>query len=74
MPIKAPSDREIWHDAMGILLAQMSPAKAIRILSALQVGHGDYVREREEFFPNKTVREIAEEARRYERRRKKESA
>jgi len=30
MRTRVPSDQEIWRDAMQILLAQMSPAKAIR--------------------------------------------
>lgn len=65
-----PSDREIWHDAMEILLSQLSPAKAMRVLSALQLGHGDYARTREELFGQQSVSEIASRVRRYERRKR----
>ena len=70
MAIRVPSEQEIWHDAMEILLSQLSPAKAVRILSAMQMGHGDYPRTREELFGQQSVSEIAAKGRRYERRKR----
>lgn len=71
MAIRVPSEQEIWHDAMEILLTQLSPAKAMRILSALQMGHGDYAQVREELFGHQSVSEIARKVRRHERRKQK---
>ena len=56
---------------MEILLAQLSPAKAIRVLSALQMGHGDYMREREEMFGHLSVSELAKQVGRHERRKRR---
>ena len=68
--MRVPSEQEIWHEAMEILLSQLSPAKAMRILSAMQMGHGDYARTREELFGQQSVSEIASQVRRYERRKR----
>ena len=73
MPIKVPSEQEVWHEAVEILINQLSPAKAMRILSALQLGYGDYVLMREELFGNLTVSEIANETRRYTDKKKKKA-
>ena len=70
MAIRVPSEQEIWHDAMEILLAQLSPARAMRMLSALQMGHGDYARVREELFGQKSVAELARRVRGHERRKR----
>jgi hypothetical protein len=69
--MRVPSDQEIWQDAIEILLAQMSPSRAIRMLSALQVGHGDYAQVRDELFKDKSVSEIAKQIRRYERQKRR---
>jgi hypothetical protein len=71
MAVRVPSEQEIWHDAMEILLDQLSPAKAIRVLSALQMGHGDYMREREEMFGHLSAGELVKQVRRHERRKPK---
>lgn len=73
MPIKVPSEQEVWHEAMEILINQLSPAKAMRILSALQLGHGDYALMREELFGNLSVSEIAKETRLYISQKKKKA-
>ncbi len=71
MAIRIPSEQEIWQEAMEILLTQLGPGKAIRLLSALQMGHGDYMRERKEIFGHLSVAELAKQVRRYERRKRK---
>lgn len=71
MAIRVPSEREIWHDAMEILLAQLSPARAVRVLSAFQMGHGDYALTREELFGKQSVGDIAKQVRRHERGKRK---
>lgn len=50
------------------LRLHFTPPVAAELSVVSDTCHGDYVREREEFFPGKTVSEIAEEARRYDER------
>jgi len=45
MRTRVPSDQEIWRDAMQILLAQMSPAKAIRDYKHVSRKHPQQVRD-----------------------------
>ena len=71
MAVRVPSEQEIWHDAMEILLTQLSPGKAVRVLAALQMGHGDYARTRDELFGEKSVADLAKQVRRYEKRMRK---
>jgi len=69
--VKVPSDLEIWNEAMELLVKHLSPSKAIRVISMLQLGHGDYMREREEMFGQQSVAEIVKHVRAHERRKRK---
>jgi|HubBroStandDraft_6_1064221.scaffolds.fasta_scaffold984287_2 hypothetical protein len=65
--IKVPSEQEIWREAFDILNAQMGPAKAMRLISAMRIGGGDYLSLRDELFGGISARELLDKARNYEK-------
>ncbi len=65
--IKVPSEQEIWREAFHILNVQMGPAKAMRLISAMRIGGGDYLSLRDELFSGESARALLEKARDYEK-------
>jgi hypothetical protein len=53
---------------MDLLLTKMSPSKAIRILSAIQLGSGDYTEARKQLIPEASVKELVSRIRENEQR------
>jgi hypothetical protein len=63
---KVPSEQEIWREAFDVLNVQLGPAKAMRLISAMRIGGGDYVSLRDDLFGNVPARELLEKVRSYE--------
>jgi hypothetical protein len=68
MTIQVPSDQEIWQDALEILSERMSPAKAVRLVSFLRLGSGDYTGWRETMVPGESVTNLARQIREHQDR------
>ena len=66
--IQVTSDQQIWREAMDLLLTKMSPSKAVRILSAIQLGSGDYTEARKQLIPDISLKDIASRIRESERK------
>ena len=60
--------QQIWREAMELLLTKMSPSKAIRILSAIQLGTGDYTEARKQLIPETSLKELTSRIRESERK------
>jgi hypothetical protein len=56
------TEQELTEEAFAILRQHLPPHKVARLLSIWQVGHGDYVKEREALFAGETVESLFEEA------------
>jgi hypothetical protein len=67
MTIKVPSEPEIWREALDILSTHMGPAKAMRLISAMRIGGGDYLSLRDEMFAGVSARDLIKQVRGYER-------
>ena len=50
------------EEAAAILLERMPPSKVARLLSAWQVGHGDYLALRDKLFAGETVDSLYQQA------------
>jgi hypothetical protein len=57
-----PSDVEIAKEALSVLMEHMPASKVARLLSALQIGDGDYLKLREELFAGETVESLFKKA------------
>jgi hypothetical protein len=55
MSIKINGEAEIIREASEILFQHLSPSKLARFWANWQLGQGDYLRWRNEFFANHTV-------------------
>ena len=66
--IHVTSEQQIWREAMDLLLTKMSPSKAVRILSAIQLGMGNYTETRKQLIPETSLKEIASRIRESERK------
>lgn len=53
-----PSDVEIAKEALAVLMQHMPASKVARLLTALQIGQGDYVKMRENLFADETVESL----------------
>ncbi len=62
MSIQIESEQATIEEAADILLERMPPSKVARLLSAWQVGHGDYLALREKLFEGETVDSLFEKA------------
>jgi hypothetical protein len=71
MSIIVESEQETVQEAMDILLKRMPAAKVARLLSAWQVGSGNYTVTRRKFFAKETVDSLFEKARALEKRKRK---
>ena len=65
MNVTVESDMRILQEAHHILMAQLSPAKMVRLLALWQTDNGDYLAWREETFADKTVAQLYEEIETY---------
>jgi hypothetical protein len=66
--IQVTSEQQIWREAMELLLTKMSPSKAVRILSAIQLGTGDYTEARKQLIPETSLEELSSLIRKSERK------
>ena len=71
MSIVVESEQEIVREAVSILLERMPPSKVARLLSAWQVGSGDYTVARRKLFAGETVDSLFAKARALEKRKRK---
>lgn len=71
MSIVVESEQETVKAAMDILLKQMPASKVARLLSAWQIGRGNYAIARRKLFANETVDSLFEKARALEKRNRK---
>ena len=55
MSIEIETEQAAVEEAAAILLDRMSPSKVVRLLSAWQVGRGDYLVLRDKLFAGETV-------------------
>lgn len=62
MKTALPSDAEIAREALDVLMQHMPASKVARLLSALQVGKGDYIGIREKLFAGESVDDIFKKA------------
>ncbi len=62
MSIQIEPEQTAIEEATAILLERMSPSKVARLLSAWQVGHGDYLALREKLFAGETVESLYRQA------------
>ena len=62
MSIQIETEQASVEEAAAILLERMPPSKVARLLSAWQVGHGDYQVPREKLFAGETVDSLYEKA------------
>jgi hypothetical protein len=60
MSVKVLSEQEVIQEAVTVLLANMSPAKVARCLSAWQMGAGNYLAIKEQLFAEETVASLYE--------------
>jgi len=67
MAIKVPREPEVLHEATEVLLRHMSPSRVARVLTAWQVGSGDYREIRTRLFEGETVESLAEKVQAFER-------
>jgi hypothetical protein len=67
MAIKVPKEAEVLHEATEVLLRHMSPSRVARLLTAWQVGSGDYREIRGRLFEGETVESVAEKVHAFER-------
>jgi len=67
MAIKVPKEAEVLHEATEVLLRHMSPSRVARVLTAWQVGSGDYRVIRTRLFEGETVESLAEKIQAFER-------
>ena len=52
---------EVVEEAIRLLVTQMGPANAARVINYFSIGYGDYTKERKQFFANYTVDDIIRE-------------
>jgi len=71
MSIVVESEQETVQEAMDILLKRMPPSKVARLLSAWQVGSGNYTIARRKLFAQESVENLFEKARALEKRKRK---
>jgi hypothetical protein len=62
MSIQIETEQTAIEEATAILLERMPPSKVARLLSAWQVGHGDYLALREKLFAGDTVDSLYRQA------------
>ena len=62
MSIHIETEQASVEEAAAIFLERMSPSKVARLLSAWQVGHGDYLALRDKLFAGETVDGLYEKA------------
>ena len=62
MSIQIDTEQAAVEEATGILLERMPPSKVARLLSAWQVGHGDYLALRDKLFAGETVDSLYQKA------------
>ncbi len=58
MSVKVNGEAEVMREASEILLQHLSPAKFARFWANWQLGQGDYLRWRDEFFAGQTVSQL----------------
>src|SRR5207248_1775091 len=61
-PLLMENDPATIEEATAILLEKMPASKVARLLAALQVGTGDYVKTRDRLFAGETVDSLFEQA------------
>ena len=66
--MRVPSDREIWREALDIIVRELPPSKASRVIAALELGRGDYLEFRDAVFGGRSVKELSAQIRRYRTR------
>jgi hypothetical protein len=71
MSIVVESEQETVQEAASILLERMPASKVARLLSAWQIGRGNYVEQRRKLFKNETVDSLFAKARIMEKRDRK---
>jgi hypothetical protein len=58
--VKVISEQQVLHEAVGVLMEHMSPAKVARFLAAWQVDGGDYLTIRRQLFAGETVKTLSD--------------
>ncbi len=64
-PAKLLSLSEVRERGFELLCERLGVSDALRFIGQYELGHGDYTKERRGLFGKKTVKEIAQEIRKY---------
>jgi N-dimethylarginine dimethylaminohydrolase len=67
MSITVEDDRQTLEEAKAILMERMPAHKVARIFASLQLGSGDYLSTREQLLAGKSVKDLYEMAKRFEK-------
>ncbi|UBF24174.1 hypothetical protein K9N68_20935 [Kovacikia minuta CCNUW1] len=55
MKLEIPTDQQVMHEALLILLAHMEPWNVARFVAACKLGKGDYLNTKDQLFAGETV-------------------
>jgi len=72
MKIKPLREHEVLREALQILSEHMEPAKVGIFLSALNIGEGDYLLERDKLFAGETVNTLGEKVKAFQEVKERE--
>jgi hypothetical protein len=64
-------DQELWREAFDILLNNLSPSKAARVIARLGIGGGDYLLLKEKLFASETVKSLSAKIVKFQAARKR---
>jgi hypothetical protein len=62
MTVEVENEQATVEEAVTVLLERMPPSKVARLLSAWQVGRGDYLQLRDRLFQGETVERLYQKA------------
>ena len=68
-PVKVKEPQSLLADAVGVLMKHLGPAKTARVWQMLATPYGDYLSIRKELFADKSVDDIYQEARKFNRKK-----
>lgn len=64
-PARILSLAEVRERGFELLCEHLGVSDALRFIGQYELGHGDYTKERRDLFGKRTVKEIAQEIRKY---------
>ena len=67
MTVTVVPEQVVVNEAVELLLKHMEPSRVARLLSAWQVGKGDYLRLRDDLFAQESVDSLFEKVREFEK-------